>query len=177
MTELRVYFMEALGNVPNAIYLASFVILCIGIVTFWCWKGLKGGMCYSALLMLVEWVILVFCTCIIFRDSSAAYRVNLIPLSSYFDYGENSYLMEKTALNILNMALFIPVGLLIGCGLRNMTWRRVLTIGVVLSVSLELLQLVRKKGLCEFDDVVHNGVGCMIGYALYELISKIGKYV
>ena len=177
MTELRVYFMEALGNVPNAIYLASFVILCIGIVTFWCWKGLKGGMCYSALLMLVEWVILVFCTCIIFRDSCAAYRVNLIPLSSYFDYGENSYLMEKTALNILNMALFIPVGLLVGCGLRNMTWRRVLTIGVVLSVSLELLQLVCKKGLCEFDDVVHNVVGCMIGYALYELISKIRKYV
>jgi len=125
------------------------------------------------LILLVDWVFLVLGTSVIFRESGDDYRIRLLPLISYFEQGENSYFMEAAALNILNVALFFPVGLLLGCGYKNMTWRRAMGIGVVLSVSIEILQLIFKRGLCETDDVIHNVAGCMIGYGIYKLTNLL----
>ena len=49
---------------------------------------------------------------------------------------------------------------------RTRACRRILgeEIGLCFSMLIELLQLVLKRGLTEIDDVVHNGVGCVIGY-------------
>ena len=177
MTELRVYAGSAVGGVPMAIYWVLGVTFCLGCLLSLWWKGLREGLCYSSLTLLAEWIFLVLCVSVLFRESGEDFHLNLIPLISYFDYGENSYLMEKVALNILNVALFFPVGLLLGCGYKNMSWRRTMGIGVLLSVSIEILQLIFKRGLCETDDVIHNVAGCMMGYGVYRLASKIIKYV
>ena len=50
-----------------------------------------------------------------------------------------------------------------------MTFKRVLFLGGGLSVFIELLQLIFKKGFCETDDVIHNVLGCLIGYYIYRL--------
>lgn len=173
MTELRVYANSAVGGIPMAIYWGLGVAFCLGLVLLLWWKGLREGLRNSTILLLAEWVFLVLCASVLFRESGEDYRFNLIPLSSYFDYGENSYLMEKAALNILNVVLFFPVGLLIGCGFRKMTWRKVLAIGVTLSASIELLQLLFRKGLCETDDIIHNVAGCMIGYGVALLLKLL----
>ena len=171
------YTASVVGVVPMPIYWGLIIVFCFGTFLLIYRKGLRAGLRYSAVLMLMEWVFMVFAVSVLFRESSEEYRINLIPLISYFDYGENSYLMEKAALNILNVLLFVPFGLLLGCGFRGMTWRRALAIGVALSVSIELLQLVFRKGLCETDDVIHNVAGCMIGYGTYRLFARLGKYV
>lgn len=209
MTELRVYGWGALSDIPTEVYLCLFVIFCLGTGLLLWRKGLREGLRYSAMLLLVEWVVVILCTAVFFRGSSSEMRINLIPLSSYFDIPENSYLMEVTAINILNVVLFIPVGFLLGViqvtsdkgeviskGRRTITkgvnfndnldlnegrktitnqnsklitrndrpWLRVLVFGAGISVMIELLQLIFKRGLCETDDVIHNVVGCMIGY-------------
>ena len=173
MTELRVYTNSVVSGVPILMYLGLLTVLSIGLVLLLWRKGLRDGLRYSTMLLLAEWVFLVLCVSVLFRESEEDYRFNLIPLSSYFDYGENSYLMEKAALNILNVVLFFPVGLLLGCGFRGMTWRKVLAFGIGLSVTIELLQLAFKRGLCETDDVIHNVVGCLIGYGLYKAIARL----
>lgn len=175
MTELRVYAGSAVGGVPMAIYWVLGVTFCLGCLLSLWWKGLREGLRYSSLMLLAEWIFLVLCVSVLFREGGEDFHLNLIPLISYFDYGENSYLMEKAALNILNVALFIPVGLLSGCGFRNITWQRVLTIGALLSVFIEMLQLALKCGLCEMDDVIHNVAGCMVGYGVYWLLQNLHK--
>lgn len=35
--------------------------------------------------------------------------------------------------------------------------------GLVVSLLIEVLQLVLCRGLFEWDDMIHNGLGCMIG--------------
>lgn len=177
MTELRVYAGSAVGGVPMAIYWVLGVTFCLGCLLSLWWKGLREGLRYSSLMLLAEWIFLVLCVSVLFREGGEDYHLNLIPLISYFDYGENSYLMEKAALNILNVVLFFPVGLLLGCGYKNMSWRRAMGIGVLLSVSIEIFQLIFKRGLCETDDVIHNVAGCMIGYGVYRFASNIIKYV
>ena len=46
-------------------------------------------------------------------------------------------------------------------------------VGFVFSSVIELSQLVLKRGLCEFDDVFHNTLGCAVGYGVG--VMMIGK--
>ena len=176
MTELRVYATDAIGGVPTLVcWLMLVVAFCTGAVALLLWKGLREGLRYSAVLLLVEWILVVLAITVVGRETQAVRGLSLIPLSSYFDIAENSYLMEVTAINILNVVLFIPIGLLLGFGFRSMIWRRALVVGAGLSVVIELLQLMFKKGLCEVDDVIHNVLGCMIGYGIVILLRHISS--
>ena len=41
---------------------------------------------------------------------------------------------------------------------------------------IELVQLMSRRGLFEFDDIIHNTIGTAIGFGLIVLIQKlIGK--
>lgn len=177
MTEIRVYALSAVNGVPTVMYWMLLAVSCVGMMCLLWWKGMKEGLRYSSVLLLAEWVMLVLAIAVLFRETRMEYRINLIPLSSYFDIAENSYLKEKTAINLLNVVLFIPVGLLVGYGFKGMTWQRAMAIGAVLSVTIEVLQLLFRKGLCEVDDVIHNGIGCMIGYFIHRLSSKLLRNV
>lgn len=37
---------------------------------------------------------------------------------------------------------------------------------------IEVLQLITRRGLCEFDDVIHNMIGAAIGIAVALLACK-----
>jgi glycopeptide antibiotics resistance protein len=170
MIELRIFSLVAVKGISPLIYAGLLTTFIIGTALSIWLKGFLEGLRYSAIILLAEWFLLLLSTCVLFREGGAEYHINLIPLSSYFDYGENSYFIEKAVLNLLNVALFIPIGFLLGCGFRNVTWKKALAIGAMLSVFIEILQLISRRGLCEVDDVMHNVVGCMIGYGIYMII-------
>lgn len=81
--------------------------------------------------------------------------------------GRTGSMTQKSALleeNILNILLFFPIGLLLSLSCRRMlSWRRGLLAGVTISLCIETLQLLLCRGLFEWDDIIHNGLGCMIG--------------
>ena len=52
--------------------------------------------------------------------------------------------------------------------------RMIVLSAIVLSFGIELIQLVFKLGLFEFDDIFHNVLGAMIGYGLSKCCKKIG---
>ena len=135
-------------------------------------KGLREGLRKSVVLLLTEWMLLILCSAVVFREVRAERLFNVIPFWSYFNYGQNSYLKEMSAINILNVVMFIPVGLLLGLGFREMTWKKAIMAGAGLSIFIELLQLIFKRGLCETDDVIHNVLGCMVGYGICKLWDK-----
>ena len=82
--------------------------------------------------------------------------------------GFQTHLMEV----LLNVALFVPIGFLLG-GIMPKGFLKVLLIGFLLSCLIELLQLTSGRGLCETNDVVHNTVGCMLGYAAAMVLKKL----
>ena len=113
-----------------------------------------------------------------FRESREANSINLLPLWSYFDYADNSYLKEMAAVNFLNVLMFVPAGFLLKLGFQNTTWKHVLMVGLILSATIEILQFLLCKGLCEIDDLIHNVLGCMFGYRLcYMILKRYFKYV
>ena len=71
----------------------------------------------------------------------------------------------------------VPVGLMLGSFLRvkgsstseatkSMTWLMVAIIGCGISVTIESLQFFLMRGFSEVDDVMHNTLGCILGYIL-----------
>ena len=72
---------------------------------------------------------------------------------------------------IANILIFIPLGILAGSLWK---WKGILT-GLVVSVAVELLQLVSQRGLCEFDDILHNTLGTFIGVFIYILVETAVK--
>ncbi len=98
-------------------------------------------------------------------------QFDLMPFWSYraIMNGMEQYLAE----NIMNVVVFVPVGILIGIAMRSRNVWAALLVGAGLSVGIELLQFVFKKGFTEVDDVMHNTLGCLIGYGVYS----IGRYV
>lgn len=173
MVELQVITNCIFKDIPTPFYWVLIYFFLIGVFCLLWRKGLKDGLRHGTVLLFAEWIVFVLGMAVVFRGSSAERSINLLPLSSYFDYGEHSYLMEKVALNILNVALFVPVGFLLGCGFRNLTWKRAFAIGAMVSVFIEILQLIFRKGLCEVDDVIHNVLGCMVGYGIYKLANLL----
>ena len=65
--------------------------------------------------------------------------------------------------------MFVPVGLIAGC-----LWRwKGLWIAAGLSLLIEVLQLVTQRGLMEFDDVIHNCFGAVVGIMLLMMMKKL----
>ena len=76
--------------------------------------------------------------------------------------------------NILNMILLFPSGVLLPIVWdRNVRWWKGLLFGIACSASIEVLQLVLCRGLFEFDDMIHNGVGCMVGAVVGDWILQV----
>lgn len=72
---------------------------------------------------------------------------------------------------LTNVIMFVPVGMLSG-----LLWKwRGLWVAAGLSIVIELLQLVTSRGLCEFDDVLHNLIGAVIGTTSYIVIKQLNR--
>jgi glycopeptide antibiotics resistance protein len=70
---------------------------------------------------------------------------------------------------LTNGIMFVPVGVLAG---RIWRWRG-LWVAAGLSAAIEILQLITARGLCEFDDVIHNMVGAAIGMGIVMIGRKL----
>lgn len=169
MIEFRVYALGAINNIPSVFYWGLLGVVCsLMLLAIWR-KGWKEGGRYCAVILMAAWMALVFATTVVFRESSVEPRIQLVPFISYWDFGENSYFLECFVANFLNVMLFVPIGFLMGLGFRNIGWKKIALYGCLLSVSIEIAQLVFQKGFCETDDVIHNVAGCLMGYGLWRV--------
>ncbi len=78
--------------------------------------------------------------------------------------------MQKEQI-LTNVIMFVPVGVLVGW-----IWRwRGLWAAAGLSIFIEILQLITARGLCEFDDVIHNCVGAAIGIGVVMIFRGVHR--
>ena len=69
---------------------------------------------------------------------------------------------------LLNIAMFIPIGFLLG----HKGWKSV-GISAGISLIIELCQLISRRGLFEFDDIVHNTLGAVVGLGLCVSMKRV----
>ena len=72
-----------------------------------------------------------------------------------------------------NVVLFMPYGFLASIISKSKAKWSVLLSGSLLSVAIELTQLITHRGLFEYDDMIHNTLGTVIGIAMFYLAAKV----
>lgn len=78
-------------------------------------------------------------------------------------------LLEEIILNIL---LYIPMGYLLPTVFVKLKPRDVVIIGFCCSLLTEVSQLVFRIGLFEFDDMLNNTLGCIVGLGMFLCIMR-----
>ena len=69
---------------------------------------------------------------------------------------------------LTNVVMFVPIGVLVGWLWK---WRGLL-VAAGLSLLVEVLQLITSRGLLEFDDVLHNIIGAVVGVGIVMVVGK-----
>lgn len=110
-------------------------------------------------------LVILLCTTIL-RAYNAYQGHNFDPFWSYKEILAGN--TELIADNLLNLVVFMPLGFLLGLAFERISVIRVLIIGLVLSITVECIQLLFNRGFAEFDDVLHNVIGCIIGFGLFS---------
>lgn len=159
--EFKQYVVSLYQDIPQEVYEGLLSVFCLGLVVFIAWKGFRTGLRYSAVLLLVEYISLLFCSTVFFRTPGDTRQYDFHP---FWSYSRPDLLIE----NFMNAVVFIPVGILLGIAFKQMTWWKALLIGCGISVTIEALQFWFMKGFSEVDDVMHNTVGCLIGYMIVK---------
>ena len=78
--------------------------------------------------------------------------------------------------NILNVIMLLPLGIFLPLVYgKKIDWKVGLLIGIGISFSIELLQLVLCRGLFEFDDIIHNSLGFLIGIVITNKVLLMNK--
>lgn len=156
---------------PTNIYVWLGAILCFGTVLLWTFLGFRKGTRWAAVLLLVEYLFWTYSMTVIFREvqETQSYNLNLFWSYRAIKAGDSFLLVQ----DIMNVAAFVPVGLLMGCSNVQLKWWHMLLFGLALSLSIEILQFFTLRGFAEFDDVFHNTLGCLIGYGVFKGISSL----
>ena len=160
--QFRQYIINLYQNIPQEVYEELLSVFCLGVVVFIAWKGFKTGLRYSVALLLIEYIFLIFCSTVIFRATGEISKYDFHP---FWSYDRPDLLIE----NIMNTIVFIPVGMILGSLLRvKGSWLVVLLIGCSISITVEALQFWFMKGFSEVDDVMHNTLGCLVGWLMVK---------
>ena len=156
------YVEVVIHSVPAWIYGIALGIFIIGSAIAFIKKGRNEGLRMSARLFLLFYVVVLSCSTVFFRATTT---IKHPPFDFFWHYEtsgkEWSSLFPEI---ILNVAVFIPIGFVFGLAFRRIKgWQAVLA-GMGISVGIELLQWFLRKGFADVDDVMHNVLGCVLGW-------------
>lgn len=162
--------MEYDTGVPETVILGTLTIVCVSLIILSIISA-NGKTFFrdSSWCLLIGYIILMLCATIVFREKSESMRYSLCPFKSYMQLYD-----KLLAQLILNVAMFMPIGFLTGV-IKKANTIQVLGIGCLLSFFIEIIQLLSKRGVFNIDDVIHNTLGCAIGYAAFRLCNSILK--
>lgn len=106
------------------------------------------------------------------------YHYNLIPFREikrfivYWKAIDNIFLVVMNLFG--NVLAFVPFGALIRWVInRSVKWYQVVGYTFLLSLSVEILQLIAKVGVFDIDDLILNTFGGLVGFWIYYFLRSI----
>ena len=121
------YVTGLINDIPQNFYIGFLSLFCIGSFLIMAICGFKKGFKWVKLLFIVEYIILLFCSTVIFRSCREISEYNIHPFWSY-----NAILNGRddlVAVIIMNIVVFVPVGLLFSGLFKRSKWWMVLIVG------------------------------------------------
>lgn len=112
-------------------------------------------------------------------DVNVEPRYNLVPFFEIRRYIRNRQIlgMEIVILNLMgNVIGFVPFGFLLPVVFPKMKKRWiVVSSGMLISITVEILQLYLRVGSCDVDDVILNTAGTAVGFVCYHICNSLRR--
>lgn len=168
---IKEYILNYDIGVPSVVVIVTCLLVCtIVLLLFRLKTNYSIFIRQVSFCLLMGYVFLVFCTTIFYREETFEKRYYLHPLWSY------SVLYNKLlAQIIMNVILFVPIGFFAGGALKKKHIWNALGFGFVLSLFIEVTQLISTRGVFNVDDIIHNTLGCVLGFLCFVLCYKLIK--
>ncbi len=124
-------------------------------------------------ILLLAYMGIILYETILFRPVYPYMQYELVPFWSYrlAYYGESYYISEI----LLNYLLYIPLGFLLKAVFWRLKWWQCLLICLLSSCAIEVSQLVFRIGLFEWDDMIGNTLGGLIGFNIHVICNRIAR--
>ncbi len=163
------YMLDYDIGVPTTVIISiSLIVFCIIMLLYRCRLSYPFFVRQASFCLFCGYFFFVLCTTIFYREETFEKRYQLYPFWSY------SVLYYRLAAQLLlNVLMFIPIGFFIGGALKKKRILDIFGIGFLLSFFIELTQLITTRGMFNVDDIIHNVLGCIIGYLCFMLCYKI----
>ncbi len=140
----------------------------IVIILFTKKKSYQGFIVNAAWALLAIYILMIIFGTVIFREAKPEMRYHLIPLINYTTIYDG-FIADV----LVNVGMLVPVGFLGAITFGHKNVLKVAAIGCLMSTIIELAQLLGRCGVCNIDDVIHNTIGCIIGYGIFMLCDKL----
>ncbi|WP_046212414.1 VanZ family protein [Paenibacillus wulumuqiensis] len=125
---------------------------------------------FAAGCLLVMWFGLVMMLTTFSRGANFEGWVNFRLFSGYWS-AWNQWSLSEFQLIIFNMMMFMPLGFLLPLlGIRTRRFTPVLIISLIVTIGIELIQIISRRGIFELDDIFHNTLGSIAGYLIMQAI-------
>ena len=100
-------------------------------------------------------------------------KVNFVPYIRLSDYAYKKDLLVNL---IGNIALFIPTGIILPILYKRLNnFIKVVAVGALISLCIEILQLPFSARFSDIDDLILNTVGVAVGYGIYAIVKLLRK--
>lgn len=121
--------------------------------------------------LLLLFIFVVLSSTVLTRLPGKERLYKLVPFWSWQEVIRgNIELLEE---NLLNIILLFPFGFLLPFVFyRKISWYKALFAGVIFSFFIEISQLILCRGFFEWDDMIHNSLGAMIGCIIANKIFE-----
>ena len=100
------------------------------------------------------------------------FKFFLVPFNDYFIEPFTQTRMNTFQDDMLNIAIFIPLGLYTSYFIKNKKFLKTLGIAFILSATFEVFQLFSLVGAFASKDLITNLLGAILGYLIFRLIYK-----
>ncbi|MBR3898448.1 MAG: VanZ family protein [Bacilli bacterium] len=167
---LRQGLLEILSEVWPTILISSVIIISLRVT--YIFKNKEKFILYRELLAFF-FIIYVLCLFYVVTFQDVGWSTsNYIPFKEMFRYSIGSRLFIKNVLG--NIVLFIPYGFFVSYLLDLKKKRSAFPLILLVSVSIEITQLVIGR-VFDIDDILLNSLGGMIGFTFYRSLDFINE--
>lgn len=168
---LKSSYERSFGFLTSRDWIIAVVIYWV-ILSIFSLRGYKKKAFYIA--TLISYIFLMYMFTVFGRELRSGFVVRLKPFWSYFEIANGSRVFVIQG--IFNILMFVPIGILLR--LIDIWFGWAVLCAILLSYSIEFMQLIFKRGYFElFDDPFHNVLGVVLAYGVTSLIVVIGRRI
>lgn len=125
---------------------------------------------FAALFLILGWFLVVMVLTTFSRGENFEGWVNFQLFSGYVS-AWNQWSLSEWQLIIFNMLMFVPFGFLLP--ILSQKTRRFVPVALLslfVTIGIELIQMLSRRGIFELDDILHNTLGSIAGFFLISAI-------